>query len=203
MGTQLLAKILEQMNMSMEGRKQDRASAEPIRLAFMIYHNDSHHTVHGPTVTLTTMTLREPTSFTVDRHNRFKGVAKALNIGVHGDVYLIGKVKLEAAQPASPRKCATTPQKMSSEQFGSPAHKVGWYIVGFNSAHKVGWFIVVFNYNRHVSRPNSRLHTRKYRQCSCLCPTLPLLEWVLEWVWKRTDLKYNQICELLIVQSNM
>ena len=190
MGTQLLANILEQMNTAMEGRTQDCASVELIRLVFMIYHNDSHRTVHGPTVTLTTMTLREPTSFTVDRHNRFKGVAKALNIGVHGDIYLIGKVQLEAAQPASPRICATTPQMTSSEQFGSPAHKVGWYIV-------------VFNYNMHVSRPNSGLQTRRHRQCSFLCPALPLLEWVLEWVWKRTDLKCNQICELLIVQSNM
>ena len=161
MGTQLLANILEQMNTAMEGRTQDCASVELIRLVFMIYHNDSHRTVHGPTVTLTTMTLRDPTAFTVDRHNRFTGVAKALNIGVHGDSYLNGKVKLEAAQRASPRKCATTPQKMPRAQFGSPDHKVGWYIVGFNSAHKMGWFIVVFNYNMHVSRPNSGLQTRR------------------------------------------
>ena len=194
MGTQLLANILEQMNTAMEGRTQDCASVELIRLVFMIYHNDSHRTVHGPTVTLTTMTLRDPTAFTVDRHGRFSGVAEAMNIGVHGDNYLKGKVKLEAAQRASPRKCTNTPQKMLKAQYGSPDHKVGWNIVGFN-------------YNMHVSRPNCRLQTRRHRQCSFLCPALPLLDWVLDWaldwVWKRADLKCNQLCELLIVQSNM
>ena len=54
------------------------------------------------------MTLRDPFSFTVDRHERFRPVAEALNIAVHGDNFLLGKVKLDAAEPPSPRKCTTT-----------------------------------------------------------------------------------------------
>ena len=93
-------------------------------------------------LSLTTMTLSDPTCFTVDRHERFTGVAEALNIGFHGGNYINGKRKFDAEAPTSPRKCTSALKAMSCEKFGSPDHKVGW-------------LIVVFNYNMHVSRPNS------------------------------------------------